>query len=259
MRLVIIVGLLCVASIAPSPARAQDAEEQDARALFERGRTAYQRELYTEAEDAFVAAYEAMSADDPRRPLILLNVAQAIERQGGRDDDALTAWQRFRRDAASVASPEYLQRADARIRELSARAERRRIAAERNEEPAEPEGGAVVAPEPDAGTFNPHWSGIVVLAVGGAALLAGAAVGLFGLTERGAVLDACEGTRCPEHVRQRAADLQTWGVVADALLWPGVALAAAGALMMLFIPNEARHDTITASCGLGGCALQGRW
>ena len=73
----------------PRTASAQDGEgdsgasPSEARELFERGRAAYERELFTEAEDAFRAAYEAMSPDDPRRPLILLNVAQAVDLQGG--------------------------------------------------------------------------------------------------------------------------------------------------------------------------------
>lgn len=61
----------------------------EARDAFDRGMIAYERELYTQAENAFRAAYDAMPADHPRRALILVNLALAVEHQGGRERDAL--------------------------------------------------------------------------------------------------------------------------------------------------------------------------
>lgn len=247
MRSAIVAVVLC--SLLPASARAQETTgEVAARALFERARAAYAREVYTEAEDLFLAAYEAMDPSDERRVLILLNVAQSIERQGGRDEDALNAWQRFRDEASEVAEPEHLARAEERIRELTTRVERRRDEPPERDQPAEPSGG-----------FNPHWSGIVVTAVGGAALLAGVIVGSYGLAERGDVLSMCSGTACPEEVRDRAAELDTLGIVADSLLWPGVGIAAAGVLLMLLVSEPDDEAPVAASCGPGGCNLVGRW
>ncbi|HEY8431813.1 MAG TPA: hypothetical protein VIL20_25715 [Sandaracinaceae bacterium] len=249
----IVTGIV-ITLLGSTSALAQEADgEARAREIFERGRDAYNRELFTEAEDAFLAAYEAMPPDNPRRLLILLNVAQAIERQGGRDRDALAAWERFRTEAAEVAAPELLQRADERIRELRRRAERRESDAGREaDEPPAP------APPPARG-FEPHWSGIALTALGGAAALAGAIVGIAGLVERGEVLALCTGTVCPIEVRDRAAQLETYGVAADALLWPGLGIAAVGVVLMLILPASEGETATTASCGPGGCALGWRW
>lgn len=266
MRSIIIAIALGGATICTSvPVQAQDgaeptAGELHARELFERGRRAYERQVYTEAEDAFLAAYEAMSPDNPRRPLILLNVAQAIERQGGRDDDALVAWQRFRTEAASVAEQEHLRRADERIRELEARAERRRAAEPEEAEPAEPPAEPAPATTEPSGEFNPHPVGIAVASLGVAAVVAGALVGAIGLAERGAVLDACDGTMCPADVQDRANGLETYGIAADSLLWPGLGVAAVGAVLMFVLPADQRDEAdVTAACGPGGCSVGWRF
>lgn len=266
MRPILIAIALCGATVCTSvPVRAQEAAEPaagelHARELFERGRLAYERQLFTEAEDAFLAAYEAMSPENPRRPLILLNVAQAIERQGGRDDDALAAWQRFRTEAAAVAGEEHLQRADERIRELEARAARRHAAQpEPQPEPTQPADTAPATTQPSGG-FDPHPVGIALTAVGGAAVLAGAIVGIVGLAERGSVLDACDGTMCPADVQDRANALETYGIAADSLLWPGLGVGAVGVVLMFVLPADQREDAdVTASCGPGGCSVGWRF
>jgi tetratricopeptide (TPR) repeat protein len=241
--------------------QAQAQAEDDgaaARALFEQGRTAYERELFTEAEDDFLAAYEAMAPDDPRRPLILLNVAQAIERQGGRDEDALEAWRRFEREARDVADASVLLRASERIRELEARLRRRTHEEEEVDDETEVS-PAVEAPPPEEPGFSPHWSGIVVTGVGGAAILAGAIVGIAGLAKKSSVLDMCEGTVCAPEARDDADRLDGLALGADLLLWPGLALAAAGVVLMFTVSSadDDEETTVTASCGLGGCMVGG--
>src|SRR5690606_41611923 len=64
-------GVARASAQAPEPTGA----ELEPRRIFAEARAAYERELYTEAEDRFLAAYEAMPTSDARRPLILLNVA----------------------------------------------------------------------------------------------------------------------------------------------------------------------------------------
>jgi tetratricopeptide (TPR) repeat protein len=243
-------GVAARAQAQENGARASDVE---ARRLFQHGREAYERELFTEAEDAFLAAYEAMSEQDERRSLILLNVAQAIERQGGRDADALEAWKRFEREARGVADDAALLRASQRIRELEARLNRRRqeepepISLQLDEE--------ALTGEPKR---SPHWAGIGVTGAGGAMVLAGGIVGIVGLARRSAVLDRCDGTACPEDARADADQLKRLGRAADALLWPGLALTAVGTILLIKL--DARDDgRISASCGLGGCELVGRF
>ena len=110
---------------------------------------------------------------------------------------------------------------------------------------------------PSTGGGGIHPVGPILIGVGGAALLAGAIVGAYGLAERGSVLSECDDTMCPPDVEGRAADLETLGVVADALLWPGIAIAAAG-VVLTFVLTEEGSDTEVA-CGPMGCRVQGRF
>ena len=257
----LVAGLLLSIAVVTVPVQAQDVEgdppteaETEARALFERGRAAYERELYTEAEDAFTAAYETMPSDNPRRTLILLNVAQAIDRQGGRDEDALEMWRRFEAEARGTADDSVLLRASERIRELEARLRRRQ-----REEPVETE---VTAPPPEIeGDSSPHWASYVLIGVGGAAVVAGTIVGIVGLSERSAVLDQCEGTVCSPEARDDAESLDGLALTTDLLLWPGLALAATGVVLMFTLSSgdEDEDTTVTAGCGLGGCSVGGRF
>lgn len=110
--------------LAPARSFGQDNPETppEARAAFEQAQSAYERELFTEAEDAFRRAYELFPATDPRRALLLLNIAVVIERQTGRDGEALEVWERFRREAAGVAEAELLVRATIGSARCAARA-----------------------------------------------------------------------------------------------------------------------------------------
>lgn len=223
--------------------------------LFERGRAAYERELFTQAEDAFQAAYEAMPADHPGRPLILLNVAQAIDRQGGRDEDALEVWRRFETEAGEAADADAAARARARIRELDARIRRRERGQEREPVGAEPTATEPAETEPSG--FSPHWSGILLTGVGGAAIVAGAIVGIVGLAERGSVLDMCSGTTCAPEARDSADRLDDLALAADLLLWPGLAVAAVGTVLMFTIADADTNASMAVTCGPGGCVLRG--
>ncbi len=69
-------AILLAAALLASAGRAsaQGGEPPEAaRAAFERGRDAYGRELFTQAEDAFREAYSLVSPTDPRRAILLLN------------------------------------------------------------------------------------------------------------------------------------------------------------------------------------------
>ena len=242
------------ASGAGAQGRAEPSADAEARKLFEQGRAAYQEELFTEAEDAFRAAYEAMPEEDPRRSLILANVAQAIERQGGRDEDALEAWRNFEREARGDAGDGALLRASQRIRELEARLARRRQ--------EEPEPVSLELDEADAAAEGdgrrPHWSGIALTSAGGAMILVGGITGILALTKRSSTLDRCEGTQCPEDALADSRRVDKLALSSDVLLWPGLALAAAGAVMMIKL-DAGKDGRVSASCGATGCMLTGRF
>ena len=237
LRTIVFVALV---SLAHSVVVAQESDSatREARAFFDRAMAAYDAELYTEAEDSFRRAYELMPATRPRRALILQNLALSIERQGGRDVDALRAWREFRDAAESVAEPDQLAHADARIEELTRRAARRS--------------------DGPSSTGSVHIAGPIVLVLGGTAAVAGAVVGIVGLEERNAILALCSGTECPGEAEGRAADLETFAALADALIWPGLAIAAAGVVLTMTL-REASDAQPEISCGPGGCVMAWRW
>jgi hypothetical protein len=103
-----------------------------------------------------------------------------------------------------------------------------------------------------------HPIGPILLAVGGAAIVAGIIVGAYGLSERSAVLAMCSGTACSTSVQDRAASLETYANVTDALLWPGIAIAAAGAILT-FTLYEDGGEAPAVACGATGCAARWRW
>ena len=98
----------------------------------------------------------------------------------------------------------------------------------------------------------------MLTAVGGAALVAGAVVGIVGLSKRSSVLEMCDGTVYAPEARDDADALDGLALGADLLLWPGLALAAAGVVLMLTVSGaEGDEGTVSASCGLGGCLVRG--
>lgn len=94
--------LLAAYIVTFSSPEAGSAQENDpaveaARVAFDRAMVAFEHEVYTDAEDGFRRAHELMPLTRTRRPLILQNIAVSIERQGGRDADALDAWLAYRK------------------------------------------------------------------------------------------------------------------------------------------------------------------
>ena len=230
--------IVALAVSMPHLARAQEpaAGLESARAAFDQGTAAYERELFTEAEDWFGRAYDEMPVDHPRRGLILMNIALAIERQGGRERDALAAWRLFR-NAPGEAEVEDIQRADSRIRELAARLERRSMA----------------AADVDRG---PHIAGPILLAAGGAAVIAGVIVGGISLATDGDLRAACPDAHCADTAANRDlhAEVMLLSNVADAL-WIGGAVVAATGLVLTFVLTEDSDVSGSAVCAPAGCAV----
>jgi hypothetical protein len=168
-------------------------------------------------------------------------------------------WRRFEEEAEGSVDPAILDRARDRIGELEARA-RRRGDATAGDEVAAPavdlEVDYEAIPAPPA-SRSPHWSGIVLTSAGGAMLVAGAIVGIVGLSKRNTLLGTCDGTACPGDARDDAAQLVHLALASDVLLWPGLAIAVTGTVLMFTLDAKDDGATLRASCGLSGCVLGG--
>jgi tetratricopeptide (TPR) repeat protein len=98
------VGIVWVG--APRAARAQDEPDsatEEARALFEAGRTAYDAGRFESALDSFGRAYELS-----RRPALLFNMGSALERLR-RDDEALEHYERYLREVPGAENAQFVR------------------------------------------------------------------------------------------------------------------------------------------------------
>ncbi len=178
MRSWLVVGMVVAASWPNAPARAQeevvaeppDSVEEEARALFVAGRSAFDAGRYDDALERFQRSYELSP-----RPALLYNVAVALDRLR-RDQDALDAYERYLR---TVEDTDERRTIEGRIDALHAAIEERRAEHEHERE-AQAAANARVAPdepgthEDDRGSVASKWWfwTIVGLAVAGGATAA---------------------------------------------------------------------------------------
>lgn len=187
-------ALALVLAIGPASARAQaDGADAEARALFQRGDTAYTEGRYESALALFEEAY-ALS----QRPALLYNIANALERLG-RTADAVTRLEEFE----AHASPEQQAVVARRIESLRAR----QAAHEFEESERDREAREALEAEIGARYATPMvtptpWGGIAMYI--GAAITAGlgVALGVSGQSTASAAVARCQsttamGTICP--------------------------------------------------------------
>jgi tetratricopeptide (TPR) repeat protein len=207
------------------PARADDSVDQEARALYEAGKLAFEEGRFENALGHFERAFELSG-----RPRLLYNIGTAADRLR-KDDVALAAFERY-----LTALPEAPNRSavEARIEVLRAQL----AAAQPTEQPApdpEPVKPPSEAPPPEPPSRVAPW---LTLSAGALVAVAGGALVYYGTSERAAVEDAARGTRYSEVAdsAERAPKLLIGGSVA---LGMGVAaLAAGGVWLRLGRPSE---------------------
>lgn len=237
------VGLsLFVATTVSATALAQssssDPRVADARARFERAEAHYEAGDYALALEGYERAYEILrEVGHPNAPLVIYNVARSNERLG-RVRVALEQFERFLVDAPS--DTPYRDDATRHAADL-----RRRLELERADAPS---GG------------GPSVAGVVVLAVGGAAAVAGAILAGVAWSESEAARAGCEGTRCPPQARAGLEGAQELALAADVLLFGGLAVAATGALLLILLDGDGGAEASVA-CGPTGCgaSIRGRF
>jgi tetratricopeptide (TPR) repeat protein len=214
--LVLVAGLLAWGATSPF-ARADDSRDQEARALYEAGKLAFEEGRFENALRHFERAHELSG-----RPRLLYNIGTAADRLR-RDDVALAAFERYVAEQPDAVNR---QAVEARIAVLRAQQE---AARERAREPSPPPPPSPPRAEVavDAPPAEPasRWTPWLLLGGGAAATLAGGTLIFLGARDRAAVEDAAVGTRysAVEDAAERAPRLMVGGSVALGVGLLGVA------------------------------------
>lgn len=285
MRALAFAICLLSSALAPRVAEADERADQQARELYVAGARAYDEGRYEEAVTAWKQAYELSP-----RPLLLFNMANALERLG-RAPEALAALQQYRgtadasefetldrrieslgrrveeqrqlerrekdRQAAADESERRARDAEARVLETEARAQdaeaRQRAAAEQ------------AATARAAKSAKPHPVPLVLLGAGLGTAGAGAVLGGLALSARQDAGNLChEGTKlCPQSAQTAVDRDRTLSMASDVLLFSGIGVATAGLVTTLVDAaqrDKARAPTVALFFGPGGVAfsLEGR-
>lgn len=235
----------------PQPAYAQappeDASYPEARAVFLQATALYENGSYARAELEFRRAWELMEGH-PRRSLVQINIARCVEAQSGREREALALYQEALAATEAMVDDSGIrdarQIAHDRVAELNARL----AAVDRGEEPAASDGSAS-APDLTAP--------IVLMAGGGAALLAGIGTGIGTALEHDQLVDACPDKTCAPDEAGRIDSVRALGIATDVLLGVGGAVATAGLVWLIveLATGDAAEAPVTASCGPDGCSF----
>jgi tetratricopeptide (TPR) repeat protein len=231
-----LVWLLFVPFLAPVTAVAQtDGPVSDeARQRFELAARHFDQGDFASALTEWQRVY-ALLDGHPNREFVAYNMARANE-QLGRNREALELYERY------LAATE--GRADAPNRpEAQRHAQELRLRLQLAEEDT---GG-------EAGAFAPSPVGITVGAIGVASVIAGGIVGGLALAQDGSARADCEGSRCTPEAYAAIGDAHTLAAVSDGLLWGGLAVAAAGLVLVFVLSGGNEGTAASAACDREGC------
>jgi tetratricopeptide (TPR) repeat protein len=211
-----------------------------ARELFQNGSALYEEGQY----EAAIVAWEEAYALSPR-PLLLFNIANALERLG-RWQDAMKVLTRYR----AYAEDEERETLDRRIKAILARIEEQ----DASRKSASPSTPAPAAPAPKAERGFPVAS-VVLFGAGGAGLVTGAGFGFGALAARDQAAAGCVeqggATWCSDVAADALRQDRTRSLVADLALGLGAACAIGG-VVTLVVPLD-------VAVGPGTVTLAGRF
>lgn len=208
-----------------SVARAQDSGDSnriaDAQAAYAEGAEAFSAGRFGEALDRFTRAYELAP-----RAALLYNIGTAHDRLG-HDAQALSAYRDYLEATPEARNREYTE-ARIRVLEDRVRALEEQMAAQN--ETAETETTQVQPTESSSGANVPA---IVLLALGGAAVIGAATSGGLALAQHGELDDACPMGACtPEH-RDDLNRLDRLTRTTDVLIGLAAAAAITGVILLI--------------------------
>jgi tetratricopeptide (TPR) repeat protein len=257
--IIVLGGLFASQVHAQAPSRK---DEQAARESFERGRVYYDGGAFDQAAVAFEEAYRLSGRD-----ALLYNLYLA-HRDANQPQQAADALRGF---LAKVPNIENRAQLEARLhaldqglarereeREQKEREERERAAAASTPAPVS---APVEAPAttPPTGRSKLFWSGIAVASAGGALMLASIVTGALANKKSSELEDGCQGRICDASFRSTRESGQRLARTTDALLFGGIAVAAAGGLMLFFdLRKSERKLAFDGGCSHTGCVAQAR-
>jgi tetratricopeptide (TPR) repeat protein len=245
----------------PALAQASD-EEARAKELYRNGEQLYEEGLYENAIVAWELAYELS-----KRPLLLYNIANALERIG-KWDDALRSINQYR----ALAPEDERQTLDRRMRAIERRIEDKRVAEEKRSaeeaivraKPNPKETPATVTLRPREKTPRPPQGAIALMALGGAGLASGGVLFGLALQARNEATGLCSSAGptvlCPKAAAQPLARDSAFSLGADiGLIAGGVSLGAGIVLSILhskgMLPRGGRQVLLVPSAGPGRASL----
>lgn len=259
-RLATFAMCLALYQMAPVAARAQDEggaaarTEQEARQAFERGRIHYENGDFSKAADAFAMAYELSG-----KPDLLYNLYVAY-RDANQQTKAAEALRDYLQNAEVVHNRPQLE---ARLEALEAGIAKREVETAAAEPPPEKASEQVQQePEPElaAEPMNDRWwlYPTVVLASGGALMLASVPTGVMARSKAQELHDECDPVCDPEKKATRDSG-KTLALVTDVLMFGGAAVAVGGAIWMILARPDENEAVATGrvrpgfACAPGAC------
>ncbi len=243
-------GLLALSASASAQEEPESPAVQEARQRFELGTRHAEQGDWALALTEWERVRSILeSVRHPRSSYVVYNIARANE-ELGRTREAIEAYERYL--AATANDPEAPSRDDAErhLRELRVR---------RQLQGAE-EGTTAGREQSASAGFSPSPVGLAIGGIGAAAVVAGAIVGGLALSQGDAARADCVGTRCTPEAHAAIGDAQTLANAADALLWGGVAVLAAGVVLTIAL-GDSGEARASAACTGDGCmaVLEGRF
>ena len=269
-------GVLALAALfatVPLPVHAQDVEAEapeideatleQARQHYQTGAEAYSNGQFRAAAVSFERSYELS-----HRPALLFNIAQCHDRLGR----WAKANELYREYLNELPHPPNLEFVSSRLEFTQERMEREAENAESDAPRASEEDfpTPIVEPqqtetpeEPSSESSSTPIAGIVITALGGAALGTSLALGFVARSKYTDLEDKCPTGVCDASLEADADSMRTFALTADILLGVGLAAAVTGLVLILTggggDDDEDEDDSVAATCGLNGCMVSGRF
>lgn len=268
LRIAVITGAVLAGGLSPLLVRAQQSDDERARAHFLAGRSYMEQARYDDAAEQFHEAYRLS-----HRAEMLLNASIAYER-ALRFDEAQSALERYLEVAPDVDDRATLEERLRRLRQLRERAAAVTAGAEPEEREAETESATEGVPgshrdgEASGGLATIDELGTVGIVVGGAgavALIAALVTGILAHDQYQSLEERCgpDGRACPLGSQGDIDAGSGLALTSTVTTFTGLALVAAGAAVLVvdLTSNDSRGERHEARLGIGagGLILEGRF
>jgi len=249
-------------ALAQAPAEtptSQAESEQVARQHFQLGRVQYESGSFREAAQSFERAYELS-----KREVLWYNIFLAY-RDAGDNANAATALRNYLTRVEQIDTRPQLEARLASLERLVQEEEQRK---QREQEQPTESGQPTAQPEtpeqqvaaelrPEAAVKqSPSIVPYIVMGVGGAMIIGGVVTGAMASSKHSELEEKCPDSMCDASLQSLADEGKTLALVADVLLFGGIAAAGTGAVLWFLNNNQSSEESAVnaaVSCGPGAC------